>query len=129
MGDNDMMKGFQMNTRFLFIGLLLILLAVIVDVTSHPKPAHAQAIGYVQSGQQAVTANAVVVSGISYGTVCIKALAGNTINVYLGGPGVTDSTGMELAPGNAYCAPAVNVNPFYVIASTTGASVSWIVSR
>ena len=119
-----------MKLKWLFVGFLVFLiLAAIVAVVSPSKRVHAQAVGYVQSGQQAVTAAAVVVSGISYGTVCIKALNGNTINVYLGGPGVTDSTGMELAPGNAYCAPAVNVNPFYVVASTTGASVSWIVSR
>ena len=109
--------------------LALLIMVVVLAVTLPPKQAHAQAIGYVASGQQAVTGTAAVVTGISYGTVCIKALAGNTINVYLGGPGVTDSTGMELAPGNAYCSPAVNVDPFYVIASTTGASVSWIVSR
>jgi hypothetical protein len=110
-------------------GLLIIVLSVMLVLNFPPKPAHAQAIGYVKSGQQAVTASAVIVTGISYGTVCIKALNANQINVYLGGPGVTDSTGMELAPGNAYCAMGVNANPFYVIASTTGASVSWIVSR
>jgi hypothetical protein len=112
---------------------VFILLAVVTLLESGgpwwPRPVHAQAVGYVKSGQQAVTATAALVTGISYGTVCIKALNGNTINVYLGGPGVTTSTGMELYQGNAYCANSVNASPFYVVASTTGASVSWIVSR
>jgi hypothetical protein len=47
------------------------------------------------------------------------------INVYIGPSGVTTSTGLELAPGAAYCGPLNNVNLLYVIASTTGASVAW----
>ena len=114
------------------ISLILLSLTlefVIVAVIVHPKRAQAQAIGYVASGQQAVTGTAAVVTGITYGTVCVKALAANSINVYLGPAGVTTSTGMEMSAGNAYCSPAVNNLPFYVVASTTGASISWIVSR
>lgn len=93
------------------------------------KPIHAQLNGTVFSGQQAVTGTAAAVSGPGAGTICIKALAANSINVYVGGAGVTTSTGMELAAGNAYCAPTSHANNFYVVASTTGASVSWIVSN
>lgn len=94
-----------------------------------PHRTNAQISGLVQSGQQAVTGTAAVISGTGSGTMCVKALAGNMINVYLGPAGVTDSTGMELAAGNAYCAPVASINNFYVVASTTGASVSWIVAR
>ncbi len=120
-----------MKTRLMVLGSSLVfsILTVAFLMTMPPKQVHAQAIGYVGSGQQAVTATAALVSGISYGSVCIKALQANGINVYLGGPGVTTSTGMEMAAGNAYCLPSVNAGPFYVVASTTGASVSWIVSR
>jgi hypothetical protein len=83
----------------------------------------------VLSGQQSVTASAVALATNTAKTVCVKALAGNTINVYLGASGVTTATGMELAPGNAYCVPATNTNLFYVIAGTTGASVSWVASN
>jgi lysylphosphatidylglycerol synthetase-like protein (DUF2156 family) len=121
-----MSKTFKAFYAAAVISLILVLIA---SMTFPPIKVNAQGIGYVKSGQQAVTATAAVVTGITYGNVCIKALNGNTINVYLGGAGVTDSTGMELAPGNAYCAPEVNSNEFYVIASTTGASISWIVSR
>ncbi len=113
---------------FFLAGALALGLTFGVLINSPLQPAHAQAIGYVLSGQQAVTATAAVVTGTSYGSICIKALAGNSINVYLGGKGVTTSTGMELAAGNSYCAPN-NQNEFYVVASTTGASISWLVSR
>jgi hypothetical protein len=117
--------------RLLASSLLLLLLILLVTaiLTSPPRPAQAQAVGYVKTGQQAVTATAAQVTGISYGTVCIKGLKANSISVYLGGAGVTTSTGMELAPGDIpYCA-TVNAGQFYVIASTTGASVSWILTR
>lgn len=119
----------NMKTRWALAGFLTLLILTAIALVNFPlRPAHAQAIGYVHSGQQAVTASAALVTGMSYGSVCIKALQANTINVYVGGASVTDATGMELAPGNSYCAPN-NQNEFYVIASTTGASVSWIVSR
>jgi hypothetical protein len=80
----------------------------------------------VLSGQQAVTAAAVALATNASKNVCLKALIGNTINVYAGPTGITISTGMELAPGDAVCLPVNNSNLLYVIASTTGASVSWI---
>jgi hypothetical protein len=83
----------------------------------------------ILSGQQAVTASAAALASNSAANVCVKALASNALNVYLGPSGVTTSTGMELAPGNAYCVPASNTNLFYVIAASTGASVSWIASN
>ena len=57
-------------------------------------------------------------------SVCVHALIGNIINVYAGASGVTDSTGMEIPPGQGYCWNVANTNLIYVIASTTGASVS-----
>jgi len=118
-----------MKTKSLLAGITVVILVVVWGVVIPLKQVRAQSVGYVGSGQQAVTATAAVLSGMSYGTACVKALKGNTINVYLGGYGVTDSTGMELAPGDSYCSLAANPGTFYVIASTTGASVSWIVSR
>ena len=108
--------------------LLLCLLGVIRDVIDS-RQLNAQINGVVTSGQQAVTGTAAAITGIGAGTVCVKALAGNSIAVYLGGAGVTDATGMELSAGNAYCAPTARATQFYVIASTTGASVSWIVTN
>lgn len=121
----------RMRIRENWMGFLLIAMILFVEflLFMPQKPVHAQLNGTVQSGQQAVTATAAQITGSGAGTMCIKALAGNGINVYIGGPGVTDSTGMELAAGNAYCAPTSHANQFYVVASITGASVSWIVSN
>jgi hypothetical protein len=77
------------------------------------------------SGQQAVTGSAVALATNSSKTVCVKASIGNTINVYIGPTGITTSTGFELAPGQGTCQPLSNTNLVFVVASTTGASVSW----
>jgi hypothetical protein len=105
------------------------MILALVGVGANIKDAHAQSNGTILTGQQAVTASAVALTGPGAGTICIKALAANAINVYLGGPGVTTSTGMEMAAGNAYCGPTAHANNFYVVAATTGASVSWILSN
>jgi hypothetical protein len=77
------------------------------------------------SGQQAVTASAVNLGSNATTSVCVHAFIGNTINVYAGATGVTTSTGMEIPPGQGFCWTLANTNLVYVIASTTGASVSF----
>ena len=57
-------------------------------------------------------------------SVCVHALIANAMNIYAGATGVTISTGMEIPPGQGYCWSVSNTNLVYVIASTTGASVS-----
>lgn len=84
----------------------------------------------VFSNQLAVTGTAQALSSSTpIKNICVKALAANAINVYVGPSGVTDSTGMELAANQAICMPTNNVANLYVIASTTGASVSWIATN
>lgn len=80
----------------------------------------------VISFQQAVTGSAVALATNTVKTMCVKALVGNTINVYIGPSGVATSTGMELAPGETWCGAVSNTNLVFVIASTTGANVSVI---
>ena len=77
------------------------------------------------NGQQAVTASAVALPANSVKEVCVKAMLANTINVYVGTAGVTITTGLELSPGDAYCVQTDNSSDLLVIASTTGASVSF----
>jgi len=77
------------------------------------------------SGQQAVTGTAAALATHASKSVCVKALLANTINVYVGTTGVTTSTGFELTPGAGLCMALSNVNLVFVVASTTGASVSW----
>lgn len=82
-------------------------------------------LGTLTTGQQAVTGSAVALPSNSAANVCVKALIANTINVYAGPTGVTTSTGWELPPGQGQCWSLSNSNLVFVIASTTGASVSW----
>lgn len=77
------------------------------------------------AGQQSVTASAVALATNTTKEVCVKALLANTINVYVGPSGVTTSTGLELGPGDSYCTRVTNTNALFVIASTTGAGISW----
>lgn len=85
--------------------------------------------GTVLSGQQSVTASAAALATNAANSICVKASIANTINVYAGPSGVSDSTGLELTPGSGFCQLVTNTNLIYVIASTTGASVSWIASK
>lgn len=77
------------------------------------------------SGQQAVTGTAAALASNSSKNVCVKALISNTINVYIGPSGTTTATGDELTPGEGRCYTLSNTNLIFVVASTTGASVSW----
>jgi len=83
----------------------------------------------VLSGQIAVTGSAVAFSSNAIKSVTIKALVGNTISVYVGPTGVTTSTGYELIAGDSITLALANTNTIYLIASTTGASVSWIATN
>lgn len=84
----------------------------------------------VQSGQQAVTnAATVLAGGFSIKNICIKAISTNTASVFIGPTGITTATGMELAPGDAYCGPVSTTNLIFVIAVAGGSSVSWIATN
>jgi hypothetical protein len=85
--------------------------------------------GAVLSNQQAVTNAAVALATNTSRNICVKALAANTANVYIGPTGITTATGMELAAGDAYCGPVSNTNLIFVIATAGGQSVSWIATN
>lgn len=80
----------------------------------------------ILSGQQAVTATAASLSAnVLTRGLCVEALSTNTISVFVGGSTVTTTTGLELPPGAAYCSPLSNTVLLFVVASSTGASVTW----
>ena len=81
------------------------------------------------AGVVAVTATAGNLGTATSRSVCVHALIANTISVYAGPSGVTDATGMEIPPGQNFCWDVANTNLIYVIASTTGASVSWTLTN
>lgn len=85
--------------------------------------------GAVLSGQQSVTGSAVALATNAAKAACVKALVSNVINVFVGPSAITTSTGYLLAPGESACLPVTNTNLLFVIASTTGASVSWLGSN
>jgi hypothetical protein len=103
--------------------------AVVVSVSPNGNSVVAAGNGTVLSNQQAVTASAVALATNTCKRACVKALNGNTINIFVGPSGVTTGTGMELGPGQAVCMPVTNTNLLFVIASATGASVSWIATN
>jgi hypothetical protein len=83
----------------------------------------------VRSAQQAVTNAAVALTSGAAKNICVKGLSTNTASVYIGPTGITTSTGMELAPGDAYCGPVSNTNLIFVIATAGGQSISWIATN
>jgi len=77
------------------------------------------------ANRQAVTTSAAALPSNVGKRVCIRVLSTSTQPVYFGPSGVTTSTGQELLPGDAWCAPIANTNQVYVIASSTGSTVSY----
>lgn len=82
----------------------------------------------VNVGQQTVSTTAVQVSSTSTAPtngIIIRALAANAANIYVGGSGVTTSTGYELAPGESVSFTC-NLNTLFIrsVASTTD-KVCW----
>jgi hypothetical protein len=96
-----------------------------VNVVNTPS---VEAAGQAMSGagQAAVTATAANLGAQAARSVCVNALSTNTIPIYVGPSGVTTSTGYQLIAGAGVCMPWNNTNLIYVIASTTGASVSFL---
>ncbi len=81
----------------------------------------------LRSGQTAVTATAAALTSSTVALqVIIKANTDNAIPVYLGPSGVTTSTGFRLDPGDSVTLEVLDLSAIYLIASTTGASVSWV---
>lgn len=81
----------------------------------------------LRAGQTAVTASAAALaSSTIVMQVIVKASPDNAIPVYLGPSTVTTSTGFRLDPGESVTLEVVNLSAIYLIASTTGASVSWV---
>ena len=94
--------------------------------SSAPLPVKTPLPATILAGQKAVTATAAALAtNTLVNGLCIEALSTNLISVFIGPSGVTTSTGLELAAGATYCPSVSNSNAIYVIASTTGASVSW----
>ena len=84
------------------------------------------------SGQITVTTAGTAVVGTTtevYSGFFIRALSGNTGNVYVGNNGsddVASTNGFELAPGDQIYIEAPNLNELYFDVATGGDAVSWL---
>jgi hypothetical protein len=95
------------------------------DPTGHLEN-NQQGAGSFSSGQQSVTASAVALSPIAASrNVLLCALSTNTISIFIGSSGLTTSNGLEIPPGQCRGFYLGNTDLVYVIASTTGATISW----
>lgn len=94
-----------------------------VDVTVNTPPLPSTIV----AGQQAVTATAVALpAAVLTQGVILESLSTNTISIFIGGAGVTTATGVELQAGAALSAAVNNLDVLYVVASTTGATITWL---
>ena len=86
----------------------------------------------VYSGQITVTTAGTAVQGTStpnYTGFFIRALSGNTGNVYIGNDGagdVTSANGYELAPGDQIYIEVPNLSDLWFDAATNGDKFSWL---
>lgn len=105
--------------------------AVVTSLNPNAPNAVATTSAVVNVGQKAVSTTAVQVSASSTlptNGILIEALSTNSASIFIGGSGVTTSTGFELSPGQV-CPFTCNLNTLYIIsvASTTD-RVSWNVA-
>jgi hypothetical protein len=103
--------------------------ALKVDNSAVTQPVNGIGNGAVVSGQQAVTGTAAVLASNSIKQACFSALSTNVISIFLGASGVTTSTGFEMKPGTGVCLPLTNTNLIFVVASTTGATITWLATN
>jgi len=80
------------------------------------------------NGQQAVTTAGTRVQLPSAACIAatIKALPGNTNNIYLGDSAVSSANGHVLAAGDAVNVAIDNLNRFYIDADTNGEGISYL---
>ena len=97
--------------------------------TNDVVPVVAGALTSITTGQQAVTASAVVLPTVTAKRVCLKILIAGTQVAYFGPAGVAVATGQELSPGDAWCGGLDNLNRVYVIAAATGSTIAWAVEN
>jgi hypothetical protein len=81
----------------------------------------------IRTGQQAVTTTATALpSNYLTNGITVEAKSTNTAVIYVGGPGITTTTGLELPAGAAVTLQVANSNAIYVIAAATGQTVTWL---
>ena len=80
----------------------------------------------VTAGQMPVLATASGLPNIPVKAVTLRADPANLINIMVGDSTVTTTTGFILEPGDAVSLNISNLNAIFVVASTTGAALTWL---
>ena len=86
----------------------------------------------IGSGQKTVAAAGtaeVLGSSTATQSIIVKALAGNTGNIYVGGSGVTSSNGFVLAAGDTVSIDTDNLSDVYIDADNSGEGVSYLIIK
>lgn len=109
--------------RVIFLSLSFWLASVFPVLAS---PVDINPYGLLFTGRQTVTTTATALASHAAGEFCVKADDENgTVAVYFGAAGVTTATGQKLNAGESTCLRLSNTNKFFVVASTTGAEVTY----
>jgi hypothetical protein len=101
----------------------------ILEVNTQSGSVVGTATAAVNVGQQTSNTSAVQLSSSSTvptNGIIVEALAGNAAVVYIGGSGVTTSTGFQLSAGQSISFTC-NLNTLYVIGSNNTDKVCWTV--
>ena len=96
-----------------------------VDVTSTVQPVGFSSVGH-GSNTDVGTSAEVLTSSTACKHVDIMAATANTGIIYVGGSGVTTTTGIALYAGDVYSLDIDDLNDVYVIASVNGEDVQWV---
>lgn len=79
------------------------------------------------NNQQTVTTSAVALtSGALTEGVILESLSTNTVSIFVGGAGVTTSTGIELQPGASLGVAIDDVSKIYVRCASGSPVVTWL---
>jgi hypothetical protein len=127
------MKNIEWYPVFLGVGLAFSSFGLWCSLTQ-PIPVQAQVSSQVgligDTNLQAATTVATTLSAMPTTVLCLKGTPGNANTVYVGTratitAGTAGTSGFPLAASETTCWPVSNANKVYVIASTTGSSVSY----
>lgn len=72
------------------------------------------------------TAVAIGSGGVKARNITVRALSGNTGDIYLGSSTVSSTDGFPLSPGEVITVPAGDLNDYYIDAETSGDKIRYI---
>ena len=84
----------------------------------------------VLTGQQTATTTAANLgANTPIKSICVKALDGNAVALYVGGSNVSTANGMELIKDQSVCLNILNLNSVFIVTGSSTPAVSWIATK